>query len=439
MTRRLLATAAAAALLAACAQAPTRAPAPAPTASSPTLPAPSGTTTAPTPAPATADAWEQLRRSFAMDDCDGDADIAAWARRYAAAPERLEAQLQAVLPLLRYVQEQAQAAGVPGEFVLLPWVESGYRAVPGRRGGPAGIWQIMPPTARATGLAIGRDYDGRLDAHAATQAALRLLRGYGDGFRDWRLADIAFNIGEYSVKQMLRQHGAPDPASAIPDLPITAATRGHLARLLAMACIVREPARFDVQLPELDDDAQLTLVPLPAPLDLRLAARLAGVSLDALRALNAGYRGTRMAADAPHHLLLPRAGAERFRTAYALADASAWRDWTDARVLAPTTLAALAVYGDVPAPALAAANAGDVDATLVAGRTLLLPRTLPARAKALLAPIEARAPTHTVKPGESLWSIARRYHVDVEDLRAWNGLGQAALRPGRALRLSAPD
>lgn len=442
MMRRLLAAAAPAALLAACAQAPVRAPAPQPPATpasppqevarAPQAPAP--------PAPAASDAWERLRRSFVMDGCDADPDIAAWARRYAAAPDRFEAQIGAALPLLRYVQAQAEAADVPGEFVLLPWVESEYRAVPGARGGPAGIWQIMPQTARTLGLDLGRDYDGRLDVHASTQAALRLLRRYDDEFHDWRLADMAFNVGEYRVKRLLDRHGAPGASPAIPALPVGRITREHLTRLLAMACIVREPARFGVELPRLDDGGRLVLVPLDAPIDLRVAARLAGMPLEALRALNAGYRRTRMPArGAPHHLLLPHDHAERFRGAYALMDAARWSDWREARLRAPATLQTLAARGDVPAAALAAANAVDADAPLSAGRTLLLPHALLAQAGAQLAAADAPTPTHTAQPGESLWSIARRYRVSVDDLRAWNGLAGDTLRPGRVLRLSAPD
>lgn len=440
MMRRLLPAAAPLALLAACAQAPTRAPAPPPV----STPAPEGTAPAPITAAPTAtaapDAWERLRRSFVMDDCDADADIAAWARRYAAAPDRFAAQLDAALPLLRYVQAQAEAAGVPGEFVLLPWVESEYRALPGKRNGPAGIWQIMPSTARALGLEVRRDYDGRLDVSASTQAALRLLHRYGDDFHDWRLADMAFNTGEYRIRQLLREHGVPDPAPAIPDLPAGRITREHLTKLLAMACIVRDPARFDVELPHLDEAGRLNLVTLEAPVDLRVAARLAGMPLDALRALNPGYRHPRMpASGVPHHLLLPQDRAERFRGAYALADASRWSDWRDARLRVPATLETLAARGDIPAAALAAANAVDADAPLAAGRTLLLPHALLALAGAQLAAVDAPTPTHTTQPGESLWSIAHRYRVSVDDLRAWNGLDGNALRPGRVLRLSAPD
>lgn len=43
---------------------------------------------------------------------------------------------------------------------------------------------------------------------------------------------------------------------------------------------------------------------------------------------------------------------------------------------------------------------------------------------------------HTVTPGETLWSLARRYECTVEQLKAWNGLDSSALQPGQELVVS---
>ncbi|HEY1588331.1 MAG TPA: hypothetical protein VGG00_01260, partial [Rhodanobacter sp.] len=55
----------------------------------------------------TADAWDQLRGSFAMADCDADPGVLSWAHRYTHNPQQFESQLQAVLPQLVYVQQVA--------------------------------------------------------------------------------------------------------------------------------------------------------------------------------------------------------------------------------------------------------------------------------------------------------------------------------------------
>ncbi|MGN6313873.1 MAG: transglycosylase SLT domain-containing protein [Rhodanobacteraceae bacterium] len=390
LSTKLALVACATCLLAACAEQPVRqVPPPAPIAVAP-QPAPAPEITPPAPAPAPPpDSWSRLRASFALDDCTLDPRAETWARRFTRDPSRFQAQLKDALPLLLYVQDAAERAGIPGEFVLLPMIESRYEpGEPGRHGDPAGMWQIMPQTAHAFGLTINRAYDGRLDPIASTQAVMKMLLAFHDDLHDWRLVDMAFNTGEYRVLGLLDGRDPPAPDQPL-HLPVSGITRAHLARLLAMACIIREPSRFDVQLPQAGEVTQLSPVSLPAAADLASAARLAHLPLARLRELNPGYRGKRMPADAPHHLLLPQANADDL-------------------------LAAVAAEG-----ADALASTGSPTAKSSHHR---------------------RIARYKVRQGESLLSIATRYHLDARKLRAWNGLAASDdVHPGMTLRLTAPD
>jgi len=378
-------------MLAACAEQPARqAPPPSVAVAAPPAPTPQ---IAPLPPPAPSpDSWSRLRASFAMSDCDLNPRSETWARRFTRNPARFEAQLQDALPLLLYVQDVAQRAEVPGEFVLLPMIESGYEpGEPGRNGDPAGMWQIMPQTARAFGLTVTRRYDGRLDPAAATDVVMKMLNAFHVDLHDWRLVDMAFNTGEYRMLRLM--DGRDQPAADQPvKLPVGSITNNHLAKLQAMACIIRDPARFNVELPKADDNQQLALVQLPQAADLAGAAKLAQIPLAQLRALNPGYRGTQMPVDGPHHLLLPQGKADDL-------------------------LAAIAANA---ADLLASSNPHEADA----------PRHHPHR----------RIARHEVRRGESLLSIAKRFHLDASSLRKWNGLADNDdVRPGQMLRLAAPD
>ncbi|HEX7130101.1 MAG TPA: transglycosylase SLT domain-containing protein [Rhodanobacteraceae bacterium] len=379
-------------LLAACAEQPARhAPPPAPVAIATPAPAPEIAPPPPTPAPAPQqDAWTRLRASFALNDCDLNPRAESWARRFTRHPSQFEAQLSDALPLLLYVQDAAERAGVPGEFVLLPMIESGYApGEPGRNGDPAGMWQIMPRTARAYGLEVTHSYDGRLDPVASTRTAMKMLKAFHDDLHDWRLVDMAFNTGEYRLLKLVDGREPPSPDQPV-HLRVGKITRNHLGKLLAMACIIRDPARFDVQLPAADDGERLALVQLPTAADLANAANLAHLPLAKLRELNPGYRGRRMPADVPHHLLLPQDNADDL-------------------------LAAVAADG---ADALASAPGAQ--------------RTNHSQPGGI-----AR---HKVLRGESLLSIAKRFHLDAKALRVWNGLAASdEVHPGQLLRLTAPD
>lgn len=384
--RHLLLPLALSAALAACSNMPSQ-PARAPVAvvapaSTPPAVAASVATAAPVPA---ADLWDRLRSSFVMPDCNADPAVLAWAGRYTRSPARFEDTLREAMPRLAYVQQVAEQYDVPGEFALLPWVESRYRPVQGRRHHAAGMWQIMPVTARSMGLRVDRHYDGRLDIPAAANAVMKLLRQYHDRFHDWRVADYAYNAGEFKIRGLISRHGMPADKPAIPDLPVRRVTREHLTQLLAIACVIREPSRFQVSLPSLPESEHLVQAPVTHPVTVARAAEMAGMPESALRHLNAAFRGNKLDGRTVSHLMLPAGHAGRFELA--MLDAAA----------ASTTTAA------------------DDESS--------------------------RGPdTHVVSPGESLWQIARQYSTSVAHLQQLNNLAQGqAIQPGQVLKLGDID
>lgn len=355
--------------------------------------------------------WERLRASFAMADCAADPQIESWAKRYTRSPQRFEGEMRAVLPRLVYVQDIAAHHGVPGEFALLPWVESHFKSVAPRSNRPAGMWQIVPGTARHLGLAVEPDYDARLDLAASTDAVMAVLSHYHDWFQDWRLADYAYNAGRSSIDRLLAREGAPPAKPAIPALPVGTGTRQHLVKLLAIACVVREPERFHVTLPALEDDQRLVSMDIPERQSLAKVARQAGMPLAALADLNAGYRRGVVAGG--RHLVLPSRHAEQLRTAL-LAQAVGPRSDQVASVGAPSALPELGADNHPTAP-----RAENIPAPPV--------------------PDHAAPHTYVVRGGDTLSSIARRFHVQVAQLKRWNALHASTIRMGQKLKVSAPD
>jgi membrane-bound lytic murein transglycosylase D len=401
------------ALLTACTTMPPTRPAPArqpapPTpatavASTATAPASASSVTTAAPAPIPADqgnVWDRLRGSFQMADCDGDPAVLAWAKRYTRNKERFEQQTRDALPKLVYVQQVAAEHGVAGEFAFLPWIESGYQPIPGRAGRPAGMWQIMPATAAAMGLRINGRYDGRLNVQSTAEAVMKLLSRYHDEFHDWRVADYAYNAGEYKARELVQSHGLPPETPAIPRWPVHNITREHLTKLLAMACVVREPDRFNVELPVLAPEQHLVRVQLPHSMPLARAADRAGMPLDQLKSLNAAFRNDFADASVASYLMMPADHAQQFHDALQNQDAD---DSADA------SLASGIAAGGAD-PASPAVTAKSKQAT-------------------------GNARTHRVAQGETLWQLAHRYSVSVRDLQRWNNLRGQDIHPGQLLKI----
>jgi len=440
-------------LLAACSTATVRKPTPS-TALEPAPPpiataAPAPLTTAPsisTTANAFESPWPRLRARYAMPGCDADPGVRKLARSTAASPVHLRAALQQAMPFLLIVTQQIEKFDMPGEFAFLPWVESSYTMIRGNTADVAGMWQLMPMTARELGLRIDSEYDGRLDVVASSSAALALLKQYEEEFGDWRLANMAFNAGENSVKGVLgARRGLSEDEIARVHLNQT--TSEHLGKLRAMACIVATPERYHVSLPEPRAQDALVLLELPAPIDLRLAARLAHVDDALLQRWNPAYLRGRMPERGPYHLLVPAARSAAIEHTLGALPQYAWREWREMRLREAQRIDTLGMAYDIDTPALAAINHVEPDATLAAGTRLLLPgrseiatlAAVEAVAVPAVATVDPALTVCTVRAGDTLWEIARRYRVRIEDLLQWNRLSRSStLKLGQRLVLEAP-
>lgn len=425
-------------LLAACASPPKRMPEAAPTpVPAPVAPPSVPTMTAPAAPVVDASPWSHLRSLFAMQGCDYSPGVLRRAHAYARSPRGFAASWKPALPLLELVVDELERRGLPGEFAMLPYVESTYRPIPSRGNRPAGMWQLMPTTARNAGLVIRKDYDERLDALASTDAALDLVAAYYKEFADWRLVDMAFNSGEFRVKKLLGERDARDlSADELAKFTFNRITHDHLDRLLALSCIVEDPARFQVTLPEPVSSERLRNMDIGHGMDLRLAAHLANVPIDDLRRWNAGYRRNRMPDDVPHHLLLPAQSLERFQAAADAISPLLWNDWHEERAARTSGIASWAARLGVPVAALAAANAVGVDATVTASTRLLLPGRDPEAIDDTERTTGKRVPrTHVIAAGDSLSTVAHRYAIPLRRLRQLNPRANGTLHPGQTLQL----
>jgi membrane-bound lytic murein transglycosylase D len=412
----------------------------------PAPPAPEEEKPVSTPAPLQSP-WPRLRATFVLPACDFDASVRRWTRTFARSPDQFAGSLAEAMPYLLLVTDELGKRHMPGEFAFLPYLESNYVPIAASGDRAAGIWQLMPDTAIEAGLPVGPDYDGRLDIYASTVAAIGLLQQYHEEFDDWRLADMAFNAGLYGVRQLAS--GTPRhewTARELERLAVPPGTHDHLAKLLALSCIVSDPQRHHVRLPEPKPRDALALLELPAPVDLQLAARLAGIDLAQLRRLNPGFLRGRMPEQGPFRLLVPATQRVGVEATLGRLPQYMWRSWHAVVLKRPETLDLFAMLADVEPAALAAINGLPADATLAPGTHLLLPGPAAGSDSAIVEnappPDELPPPQPdalVVRAGDTLWDIAHRYGLHVDDLQRWNGLPHGAtLRLGQRLLLNAP-
>jgi membrane-bound lytic murein transglycosylase D len=97
------------------------------------------------------------------------------------------------------------AQKVPPELVWVAEVESSFDRRAESPAGAAGLFQLMPETAKRFGLSLW-PRDERFEAEASATASARYLKFLFDRFQDWRLALAAYNAGEGSVQKLLDRY-----------------------------------------------------------------------------------------------------------------------------------------------------------------------------------------------------------------------------------------
>jgi membrane-bound lytic murein transglycosylase D len=246
---------------------------------------------------------------------------------------------------------------------------------------------MIAVTARDHRVPMRPGYDGRLSPVDSTRAALSYLKSLDTMFDgDWQATVMAYNAGEYRLAGALRRSGNRR-VSAAEGVPagLSHITYDYVSKLQALSCLVAEPERHHLVLP---DDARFARLQ-PVLVDRKLmtidqVAARTEVPVASLRAWNPAYRNGRIGDGTPRVLLVPGEVAGRLAAA-AVDDA------------APATLAA----SEVPVDAAAASSA-----------------------------------THQVRSGDTLSDIARQYGMTLALLRRLNKLGnRSMIHPGQVLRL----
>jgi membrane-bound lytic murein transglycosylase D len=260
-----------------------------------------------------ADIWTRMRTGFDFPAVDPDA-VRDYIDEYVKHPHLFAQILQRGEPYLFHILNRIELGGLPAELALLPLIESAVDPFATSPAGAAGIWQFMPNTAADAGLHQDGWYDGRRDVIASTEAALGYLVTLHKRFDgDWLLALAAYNAGGARVQRAIRHNRDRGKPVDFWSLALPAETRDYVPRLIALRKIIENPHDYNISLPHLSDSRYFSAVEIQGQLELKVAARLCGVSLQELQRLNPGYGLSITPPGRTHTLLVPRSAAPLFR------------------------------------------------------------------------------------------------------------------------------
>ena len=274
--------------------------------------------------------------------------------------------------------------GIPDELKYLALSESALNPIARSYVGAAGMWQFMPATARGEGLRVDSWIDERMDPELSTRAAAKHLKTLYETYSgNWHLALAGYNCSYRCITRAVNRAGGSidNPPSFWEIYPyLPQQTRNFIPKFIAAALIVSDPERYGIEVDDLGQEYSYDIVMVNGMLSLESAAELAGVDLATIKNLNPSVRkATLPDATEAFPLKIPAGSYQHFISAFTL---------------------------------------------------------LPEEEK--VAPTE-----YTIRSGDTLAGIARRFETTVEDLQAANNIrnhlifpGQELMIPGRGINAS---
>ena len=134
--------------------------------------------------------------------------------------------------------------GIPDDFKYLMAIESNLNVTARSPAGAAGLWQIMPQTARELGLEVNDQIDERYNVEKSTRAACKYLKKAYAKFGDWMLVSAAYNAGQARISSLLEKQQVEEAM----DLFMVEETSRYMFRILAVKEIFNSPRKFGFQL-----------------------------------------------------------------------------------------------------------------------------------------------------------------------------------------------
>lgn len=385
------------------------------------------------------DVWSRIRGGFAMRDLDSKL-VAKHEKWYASRPDYVARMTERARRYLFYITEEVERRGMPSEIALLPMIESAFNPGAYSISRASGIWQFIPSTGKKFGMQQNWWYDGRRDIISATNGALDYLQNLHDMFGDWELALAAYNCGEGGVKRAQarnRKRGLPVNYTS---LKLPRETSNYVPKLLAVKNIIANPATFGLVLQDIPDEPYFAAVTTAKHIDVKLAAQLADISIEEFAALNPAHNRPVILQETTDVILLPVDKMETFR-----ANLEGYNKplvtWQPYQPKKGERLDKLAPRFGLSVENLKSVNGLASRGNISTGQTLLVPINgeeaegdFETFNMHLAADDNSRSIKHKVRRGDTLGSLARRYHVSVAKLKQWNG-PLKVIRVGQVIRV----
>lgn len=385
-------------------------------------------------------------------------------------------------------EEQLDRYNMPLELKYLAVIESALNPTANSPAGAKGLWQFMYGTGRVYGLKVSSYVDDRYDPYKATIAACEHLTDLYDIYGNWSLALAAYNSGAGNVNKAIRRSGGMKNFWAIHNY-LPRETRSYVPAFIAASYVMTYANEHKIY--PVDPGIlyyEVDTVTVRQLLTFDQISEMLNIPIEEVDFLNPSFKHGVIPASAENtyklrlrkkyvgHFINNETALYAYRTKKGVAQdqlrsliAGSYRESELYTVKSGETIGSIAKKFSMTTSELKSLNGlrksvrpkqkilvykkparksdqGGVVSTYIPSESLK--DTLKSSAKVTesqetqtkpsgdLNTEEQKPVIHTVKSGESLGSIANKYHCTVNQLRQWNDLSSNSIRAGQKLRIS---
>lgn len=396
----------------------------------------------------TDDLLQRMRDGFSMPDINNDL-VLSHQQWYLNRPDHLRRMVERSSLYLYHIVDELGRRGMPMELALLPMVESAYNPMAYSRAKASGLWQFIPATGKRYNLDQSWWKDERRDILASTAAALDYLQSIYDMHGDWHLALASYNWGEGAVGRAVNKNRNQGLPTDYLSLTMPGETKNYVPKLQALKNIFSNPAQVaELNLPKIPNRPYFGTVTKMANIDVTVAAKLAEMPVQDFVALNPSHNRPVIQSDTP--MVIPADKLDTFMNNLEAHEGSnkplsSWQSYT---TRPGDRLEKIAPRFGMTVANLKAANGIQGKIKISPGFTLLVSgqdggdalamNPLPKQPRLPDAdPVpESASRSHTVRRGETLPVIAKRYGTSVAELKRLNHLKSDKIVSGTRLTLA---
>ena len=363
--------------------------------------------------------WEYLQVNNKIKQSNYlDEQILSYMNDHLRDIEKFEEYLNDSYYFLYFVIKELEKNNLPIELSILPYIESNYDPFSISPSGAVGMWQFMPRTGRLYELNKSWWSEDRHDPFKSTEAAIGYLKYLYQRFDgDIYLSIAAYNAGPSLVDKRINQNKRKGEDIDFWSLNLPTQTKNYVPKYIALRELILNPQKYGITLPNIPYESVVQKITIPGQVEILALSEYLEIKPELLYKLNAGYTKWASAPKDESIFFIPKEKYFLFSSEKNPFNKTNDINWISHTVNKGDNLWDLAIKYDTEVDVIKEVNYLNND-LLSINDNLLIP--LGKTKSNNFIPYEM----YIVSEGDTLWSIAKKYNLNVNDLARMNSLNK---------------